>query len=75
MKRTLPVLLRWAHGVPPVHPGYYESRLLSAITLVAIMGALLVTLSHLYLTLRGRLVSWLLLGIAISALAAQVVYY
>jgi hypothetical protein len=42
---------------------------------VAIMGALLVTLSHLYLTLRGRLVSWLLLGIAISALAAQVVYY
>jgi hypothetical protein len=71
----VPVFLRWAHGVPPVHPGYYASRLLSAITLVAIMGALLVTLSHLYHTFRGRVVSWLLLGISAFALAAQVIIY
>jgi hypothetical protein len=41
---------------------------------VAIMGALLVTLSHYYRTLRGRLLSWLLLGLAALALAMQVIY-
>ena len=71
----VPVLLRWAQGVPPIYPGYYSSRLLSAVSFVALMGALLVTLSHLYHTFRGRVVSWLLLGISAFALAAQVIIY
>ena len=70
----LPVLLRWADGVAPVYPGQYRSRLFSAVSGVAIMGALLVTLSHYYRTLRGRILSWLLLGLAALALAMQVIY-
>lgn len=69
----LPVLLRWAHGMAPLYPGQYRSRLLSAVSGVTLMGALLVTLSHHYHTRRGRLLYWLLIGVAALALAAQVI--
>ena len=71
----VPVLLRWAHGVPSVYPGYYGSRLLSALSSVALMGALLVTFGHRCHTMRGRVAFWLLLGVAAFALAVQVIYY
>ena len=71
----VPVLLRWAQGVPPIYPGYYISRLLSVVSFVALMGTLLVTLSHRYRTFLGRVVSWLLLGVSTFALIAQVIYY
>ena len=72
---NVPVLLQWARGTPPLYPGQYQSRLLSALTLVGIMGAMLVMLSHHYHTARGRFVCWLLLGVAVLALASQVIVY
>ena len=69
------VLLPWAHGVPPIHPGYYESRLLSTVSSVALMSALLLSATHHYATPRGRVAYWLLFGIAVVAFAAEVIVY
>lgn len=73
--RDLPIFLRWTQGAPPAYPHQYESRFLSALTLVGVMGALLVAGGGRYYTARGRLVCWLLLGVAALALAVQVIRY
>jgi|SRR6476661_8596825 len=65
------VLLPLAHGVPPIYPGYYESRLLGTVSSVAIMSALMLSATHHFATPRGRVAYWLMLGLAVAALAAQ----
>ena len=64
-------LHRWMQGGAPDYPGQYESRLLSAITGITLMGAVLVAQSGRYRTPVGRIAYWTLLGGALVALAAQ----
>ena len=64
-------LRRWTQGEAPDYPGQYESRLLSAITGITLMGAVLVAQSGRYRTPAGRIAYWTLLGGALVALAAQ----
>lgn len=71
----VPTLIHWTQGAPPAYPHQYESRLLSSLTLISIMGALLVTRSRRYYTSSGRVLCWLLLAVAAVALAVQVIKY
>lgn len=71
--RLLQIAPRWIAGTPPAFPGQYESRLLSALVGVGILGAVLVGQSGSRHTTRGRIAHWGLLGAACVVFAAQMI--
>jgi uncharacterized membrane protein len=62
---------RWFRGEPAIYPYQYETRLLSTITGVGLLSAVLVVKSKSINSTRRVMLHHLLLGIAVAAMVTE----